>query len=35
VRRKLPKVIYHTPMLKMNCQRWIENPNSPPVLLGW
>src|SRR2546422_8874546 len=26
VRRKLPKVIYPTPMLKMNCQRWIENP---------
>jgi hypothetical protein len=36
-------VIYHTPMLNMNCQRWRENPNSPIalapnmllVLLGW
>src|SRR5215469_7239305 len=32
VRRKLPKVIYHTPMHNMNCKRWIENPNSLPVL---
>src|SRR5229473_1535643 len=30
VRRKLPKVISHTPMLQMNCQRWRENPNSLP-----
>jgi len=29
VRRKLPKV-YHTLMLKMNCQRRLENPNSLP-----
>src|SRR2546425_11436826 len=26
VRRKLPKVIYPTPLLNMYCQRWIENP---------
>src|SRR6266705_628760 len=32
VRRKLPKVIYHTPLLNMNCKRWLENPNSLPVL---
>ncbi len=30
VRSQRPKVIYHTPMLKMNCQRWIVNPNSLP-----
>ncbi len=29
-RRKLPKVIYHTPTLKMSCQRRLENPNSLP-----
>src|SRR6266699_780482 len=28
VRSQQPKVIYRTPMLKMNCQRWLENPNS-------
>src|SRR5689334_20027767 len=31
VRRKLPKVIYPTPILKMNCQRWIENPMESNV----
>src|ERR1700694_5221663 len=31
VRRKLPKVIYHTPTRKMNCQRRLENPNSSPI----
>src|SRR5260370_20786309 len=28
VRRKLPKMIYHAPMLNMNCQRWLENPRE-------